>query len=142
MAGEPKLRLRPALTTGPRARRALAAMLFGLLAFVALCLRQSKNDLAVYRQRLQDDVIAVAVLVHERCTDVEPKVILAFTFDDGVRLVGGLGSHMKLLSVRCGCWSVLVGAHDGEHALRRAWVGGVFRAAVQIEGVVVDLEEV
>jgi len=38
--------------------------------------------------------------------------------------------------------SVLVGAHDGEHARRNAWVRGVFRTAVHIEGVVVDLPEV
>src|SRR5258708_1351126 len=38
--------------------------------------------------------------------------------------------------------SVLVSAHDGEHARRLFGVCGVFRPALQFEGVVVDLEKV
>ena len=43
-----------------------------------IVLRRTQDDLAVDRQRLQDDVVAVAILVHERRADGEPKVVLAF----------------------------------------------------------------
>src|ERR1035437_7954423 len=45
-------------------------------------------------------------------------------------------------SFEVGVGSVLVGAHDGEHARRNVRVGGVFGAAIHVEGVVIDLEEV
>jgi hypothetical protein len=47
---------------------------------------------------LQHDVVAVAILMHERGADVEPEVVLAFAFDDGVRLVARLlVGHGQLL---------------------------------------------
>src|SRR5579864_3997397 len=38
--------------------------------------------------------------------------------------------------------SVFVGAHDGEHARRPFGVGGIFRGAFHVGGVVIHLEEV
>lgn len=39
---------------------------------VAVRFRRSQDDLAVDGQRLQQDVVAVPILVHERGADVEP----------------------------------------------------------------------
>ena len=47
---------------------------------LGLGLGRPQNDLTVYRERLQDDVGALAVLVHERGTDVEPKIVLGSFF--------------------------------------------------------------
>ena len=49
----------------------------------------SQHDLAVDRERLEDDVEALGVLVHECGADAEPKIVLALTLDDGVGSVGG-----------------------------------------------------
>ena len=56
-----------------------------------------KNDLAVDGQGLQHDIEAVAVLVGERGANIQPVVILAFAFDDRVRLVARLlcGCHRQ-----------------------------------------------
>ena len=94
------------------------------------------------RQRLQDDVEPVADLVRERRADGEPEVILAFALDDGVGAIVRVAGWPSLASFRFRLGSVLVGAHDGEHARRLLRVGGIFRTAVHVEGVVVDLEEV
>ena len=86
-------------------------------------------------------LIAVAVLVHERRADGEPKVVLAFALDDGVGAI--CGCWLAIAGLLSGWWGlVLVGAHDGEHARRLLGVGGIFRTAVHVEGVVVDFEEV
>jgi len=64
------------------------------LRVFGLRLGRTQDDLAVDGERLQDDVEALAVLVHESRSDVEPKIVLALTLDDGVRLVGRLlSSH-------------------------------------------------
>src|SRR5580698_9151916 len=56
------------------------------------------------------------------------------------RYAGCWPAMTGLLSVRW--WSVLVGAHDREHARRLRWIGRVFRSAVHVRGVVVHFEEV
>lgn len=63
-------------------------------------LGRTQDDLAVYRQRLQHDVEAVAILVRKGRTDVEPIIVLTLTLDDRVRLVGRLlCSHNQFLSL-------------------------------------------
>src|SRR5271156_4906301 len=73
---------------------ALLRLLFGVVS-----LWRTQNDLALPipvgdRQGLQDHVEPVAILVLKGGTNGEPKVVLAFTFDDGVgTIVGLLISH-------------------------------------------------
>ncbi len=90
------------------AARVLATIVFGSDGLLGagriirpgVRLWRAQDDLAIERERLQDDVKTFAILVHERGADVEPKVVLTFAFDDGVRLVGGLlSSHDQLLSL-------------------------------------------
>ena len=64
----------------------LLRLLIALLVF-----GQPKHDPSVDRKRLQHDVISVAILVHERRTDREPKVVLSFALHDGERTIGRLG---------------------------------------------------
>ena len=66
---------------------------------LGLAFRRTQHDLAVDREGLQQDVETFSVLVHEGRADIEPEVILAFSFDDGVRLIARLlfGSHTQLL---------------------------------------------
>jgi hypothetical protein len=36
------------------------------------------------RQRLENDIVAIAIMVHERCPDGEPEIVMALSFDDSV----------------------------------------------------------
>jgi hypothetical protein len=70
------------------------------LRLIVLRLGWAQNNLTVDGEGLQNNVEAFAVLVHERGADVKPKVVLALSLDDGVRLLGRLLSrHGDLLSV-------------------------------------------
>jgi hypothetical protein len=90
---------------------------------------------------LKDDIIAVAILVHECRADGEPKSRLVLRASRPCMRDSWVADWPSLASF---LWlgSVLVGAHDGEYARRFLRIGGIFRTAVHIEGVVVDFEEV
>jgi hypothetical protein len=55
--------------------------LLGTLASLVIFRHLAANDFAVERERLEHDVEALAVLVGEGKTDVEPKIVLAFASD-------------------------------------------------------------
>jgi hypothetical protein len=57
-----------------------------LCRLLVLRLRWTQDDFSIDGKRLQQDVVAVAILVHERGADIEPEVVLPFALDDGVRL--------------------------------------------------------
>jgi hypothetical protein len=122
--------------------------LFGsLVALVLIIFGRTQDDLAYAatvrnRQRLQDHVEPVALLMGEGCADREPEVVMALTLHDRERAIGGLLTGHRLPPFPLVGKSIFVGAHDGEHARRLLRVGRVFRAAFHVRGVVVHFEKV